>query len=101
MSDKYIHMVQSVLDGCNVCIIGCEQTGRTFAGTMQRGVQELFKIIERDSSKFLVSVSMLQLVSSYVNHAFRVNPGGSLQTLLAWYRKTRYCRTCCFPPHRL
>lgn len=67
------HLVQSAVDGYNVCIFAYGQTGsgKTFTiygtednpGLTPRGVYELFDILERDSGKmsYQVEVFMLEL----------------------------------------
>jgi hypothetical protein len=67
------HLVQSAVDGYNVCIFAYGQTGsgKTFTiygseehpGLTPRGVYELFSILERDSGKasYSVNVFMLEL----------------------------------------
>lgn len=67
------HLVQSAVDGYNVCIFAYGQTGsgKTFTiygteenpGLTPRGVYELFDILERDSGKmsYRVEVFMLEL----------------------------------------
>lgn len=65
------HLVQSAVDGYNVCIFAYGQTGsgKTFTiygsekepGLTPRGVQELFRIIERDGSKYTFSIRLYML----------------------------------------
>eukprot|EP00210_Caulerpa_lentillifera_P008895 g8487.t1 len=65
------HLVQSAVDGYNVCIFAYGQTGsgKTFTiygsdslpGLTPRGVHELFRILERDSVKFTSSVKAYML----------------------------------------
>lgn len=81
------HLIQSAVDGYNVCIFAYGQTGsgKTFTiygtdsnpGLTPRGITELFNTLERDSSKlsYKVEVFMLEL---YVD---------DLQDLLADHRK--------------
>ena len=65
------HLVQSAVDGYNVCIFAYGQTGsgKTFTiygtdaqpGLTPRGIQELFHILDRDSGKYTFSVSCFML----------------------------------------
>ena len=67
------HLVQSAVDGYNVCIFAYGQTGsgKTYTiygdesgpGITPRGIHELFRILDRDSGKssFSVSTYMLEL----------------------------------------
>ena len=65
------HLVQSAVDGFNVCIFAYGQTGsgKTFTiygseanpGITPRGIQELFKILQRDSHKYSFNVSTYML----------------------------------------
>ncbi len=67
------NLVQSAVDGYNVCIFAYGQTGsgktHTIYGSSEapgltpRGVKELFRLVERDSGKstFSIKVYMLEL----------------------------------------
>ena len=65
------HLVQSAVDGYNVCIFAYGQTGsgKTYTiygddrgpGITPRGIHELFDILDRDASKYLFSVSTYML----------------------------------------
>ncbi|MEW5314403.1 MAG: hypothetical protein WDW38_005908 [Sanguina aurantia] len=65
------HLVQSAVDGYNVCIFAYGQTGsgKTFTiygtekepGLTPRGVRELFKILDRDSGKYTFSITVYML----------------------------------------
>ena len=65
------HLIQSAIDGYNVCIFAYGQTGsgKTYTiygseqdpGITPRGIHELFNIIDRDSGKYTFSVSAYML----------------------------------------
>lgn len=65
------HLVQSAVDGYNVCIFAYGQTGsgktHTIYGTPDmpgltpRGIHELFNVLDRDSGKYTFSVSCYML----------------------------------------
>ena len=65
------HLVQSAVDGYNVCIFAYGQTGsgktHTIYGTPEmpgltpRGIHELFNVLDRDSGKYTFSVSCYML----------------------------------------
>jgi chromosomal replication initiation ATPase DnaA len=62
------HLVQSAVDGYNVCIFAYGQTGsgKTYTmngisqapGVQPRSVQEIFNIVNRDSDKFDFNISI-------------------------------------------
>lgn len=72
------HLIQSAIDGYNVCIFAYGQTGsgKTFTiygsesnpGLTPRGIYELFNSIERDASKYTATVKcyMLELYTDYL-----------------------------------
>ena len=76
------HLVQSAVDGYNVCIFAYGQTGsgKTYTiygdnkgpGITPRGIHELFDILDRDASKYLFSVStyMLELYQDELTDLF-------------------------------
>ena len=65
------HLVQSAVDGFNVCIFAYGQTGsgKTFTiygsesnqGLTPRGIHQLFDILDRDSGKYTFSVNCYML----------------------------------------
>ncbi len=65
------HLVQSAVDGYNVCIFAYGQTGsgKTFTiygtdaepGVTPRAINELFNIVDRDSGKYSYSISCYML----------------------------------------
>lgn len=65
------YLVQSAVDGYNVCIFAYGQTGsgKTFTiygsetdpGLTPRAIQELFKILRRDGNKFSFSLKVIIL----------------------------------------
>ena len=65
------HLVQSAVDGYNVCIFAYGQTGSgkthtiygmaDMPGLTPRGIHELFNILDRDSGKYTFSVSCYML----------------------------------------
>merc|ERR1711871_498733 len=73
------HLVQSAVDGYNVCIFAYGQTGSgktwTMSGVSQapgvqpRAVREVFRILERDGDKFdfKVSVYMIEMYLAELN----------------------------------
>jgi predicted oxidoreductase len=66
--DKLQYLVQSAVDGYNVCIFAYGQTGsgKTFTiygsennpGLTPRAISELFRIIKRDSTKYSFSLKV-------------------------------------------
>ena len=64
-------LVQSAVDGFNVCIFAYGQTGsgKTFTiygsdgnpGLTPRATEELFRILQRDSNKFCFSLKVLKI----------------------------------------
>lgn len=82
------HLIQSAVDGYNVCIFAYGQTGsgKTFTiygneelpGLTPRGVTELFDIIDRDAGKFSfrVEVSLLELYCDDLQDLLAENKAG-------------------------
>ena len=106
------HLIQSAVDGYNVCIFAYGQTGSgktyTIYGTEQdpgitpRGINELFHIIDRDSGKYTFSVSayMLELYQDELTDLLLPLPSRSSQkvnsksSLMLVCRKTTGWLSC-------
>ncbi|GMH43362.1 hypothetical protein BSKO_11284 [Bryopsis sp. KO-2023] len=83
------HLVQSAVDGFNVCIFAYGQTGsgKTFTiygndadkGLTPRGIEELFRVLERDSGKFTFAVkcNMLELYCDSLQDLLRADKKGT------------------------
>ncbi|KAK9815534.1 hypothetical protein WJX72_005298 [[Myrmecia] bisecta] len=90
------HLVQSAVDGYNVCIFAYGQTGsgKTFTiygspddpGLTPRGINELFNIFDRDSGKytFSVSVYMLELYQDDLQDLLLLAPKGKAAEKGSW-----------------